>query len=32
MNGYRYLDAWQKAMLLGKDVYRITRDFPRQEI
>ena len=29
---YRELIAWQKAMDLAVDVYRVTRAFPREEI
>ena len=32
MKGHRDLVAWQKGMQLVKDIYRITRDFPREEI
>ncbi len=28
---YRDLKAWQKAMGLVQDVYRLTREFPREE-
>ena len=29
---YRQLIAWQKAMDLVEDVYRISREFPREEV
>jgi len=32
MQGHRDLVAWQKGMKLVKDIYRVTRDFPREEI
>ena len=32
MKGHRDLVAWQKAMKLVKEIYRVTRDFPRDEI
>jgi|SRR5208283_4051798 len=32
MRGHRDLVAWQKAMKLVKDVYRLTREFPKEEI
>ena len=28
---YRDLDAWQKSMDLVEEIYRITKDFPREE-
>jgi four helix bundle protein len=31
-SNYRDLLVWQKARLLAKDVYILTRSFPRQEI
>ena len=31
-NSYRDLIAWRKAMDLVKDVYRVTRSFPRDEL
>jgi four helix bundle protein len=30
-SGYRDLLVWQKAILLAKEVYRLTRDFPSSE-
>jgi four helix bundle protein len=30
--GHRDLIAWQKAMDLVTDIYRITKDFPREEM
>jgi len=32
MRGHRGLVAWQKAMELVTEVYRITRDFPKDEL
>lgn len=32
MKGHRDLVAWQKAMRLVKEVYRVTRHFPKEEI
>ena len=32
MQGYRDLIAWQKAMLLVTEIYRITKAFPKEEI
>ena len=32
MQSYRDLNAWQKSMQLVEDVYRITKEFPRDEI
>ena len=32
MEGYRDLVAWQKAMELVTDVYRVTQEFPKEEI
>ena len=32
MEGYRDLVAWQKAMELVTDVYRVTQKFPKEEI
>ena len=29
--GYLGLDAWQKARVLAKDIYLVTRSFPREE-
>jgi len=31
VQGHRDLVAWKKGMQLVKDVYRVTRDFPREE-
>jgi len=31
MRGHRDLVAWQKGMELVKDIYGVTRDFPRDE-
>jgi four helix bundle protein len=32
MPGYKDLAAWQKAMSLVTDIYRVTRGFPKEEI
>jgi len=32
MRGHRDLVAWQKAMKLVRDLYRVTREFPKEEI
>jgi four helix bundle protein len=32
VKNYRDLIAWQKAMDLVEDVYKASRDFPREEI
>ena len=32
MRGHRDLVVWQKAMQLVRDIYRVTREFPRDEI
>jgi len=32
VQGHRDLVAWKKGMQLVTDVYRVTRDFPREEI
>ena len=32
IKGHRDLVAWQKGMQLVKDIDRVTRDFPREEI
>ena len=32
MRGHRDLVAWQKAMDLAKEIYRVTRGFPREEL
>jgi four helix bundle protein len=32
MRGHRGLVAWQKAMELVTEIYRITKDFPRDEL
>jgi len=32
IESYRDLIVWQKAMILAKETYRITRPFPRDEI
>jgi four helix bundle protein len=32
MRGHRGLVAWQKAMELVTEIYRITRDFPKDEL
>ena len=31
MNSYRELKVWQRAMDVAETVYRITREFPKQE-
>jgi len=31
-NGFRDLVVWQKSMQLAVDVYKLTKDFPREEI
>jgi len=30
--GYKNLIAWQKADLLAQEIYRVTQDFPKNEI
>jgi len=30
-SSYRNLDVWQKARVLAKDIYLVTRSFPREE-
>jgi four helix bundle protein len=32
MNNFRGLDVWQKARLLAREVYSVTRSFPREEM
>jgi len=32
MTSYKKLDAWKKAMLLIKDIYTITKLFPKEEL
>jgi four helix bundle protein len=32
MQGHRDLIAWQKAMVLVTDIYRVTRKFPKDEV
>lgn len=32
MANYQKLDAWKEAMLLVKEVYEITRTFPKEEL
>ena len=32
LQSFRELVVWQKSMRLATDVYRLTQDFPRQEI
>jgi|SRR5581483_4769150 len=32
MRGHRDLIVWQKAMTLVTDIYRVTRDFPKDEL
>jgi four helix bundle protein len=32
MKGHRDLVVWQKAMILVTEIYRATRDFPREEV
>jgi four helix bundle protein len=32
MRGHRDLAAWQQGMLLAKEIYRDTQDFPKHEI
>ena len=32
MKGYRDLIAWQKAMVLVTEIYRTTKEFPKQEV
>jgi four helix bundle protein len=32
MSGYRNLDVWQKARVLAKEIYLVTRSFPREEM
>ncbi len=31
VSGYRDLLVWQKGILLAKEIYRLTRDFPQDE-
>ena len=32
MTGYTKLDAWQKSMALVKEVYELTKSFPKEEL
>jgi four helix bundle protein len=32
MKSFRDLEVWQQSMTLAKEVYRVTRTFPREEI
>src|SRR3569623_1790512 len=32
ISNYRDLEVWQKAMTLGKEVYGLTRHFPKEEM
>ncbi|MBC7875521.1 MAG: four helix bundle protein [Ferruginibacter sp.] len=32
MSNYKELDAWKQAMLLVKEIYSITKSFPKEEI
>jgi four helix bundle protein len=32
MSGHRDLAAWQKAMALVTEIYRVTREFPKEEL
>ena len=32
MTSYKKLDAWKKAMLLVKEVYILTKQYPREEL
>ena len=32
MTGYKNLEAWKKAMLLVKEVYGLTKSFPKEEL
>ena len=32
MTGYKKLDAWQKPMALVKEVYELTKSFPKEEL
>ena len=32
MTGYKKLDAWQQSMFLVKEVYIITKKFPKDEL
>lgn len=32
MTAYKKLDAWNKAMLLIKEVYILTRQYPKEEM
>jgi four helix bundle protein len=32
IKSYRDLMAWQKAMVLVTEVYRVTHDFPKEEL
>lgn len=32
MTGYKNLEAWKKSMLLVKEVYDLTKSFPKEEL
>ena len=32
IRSYKDLDVWQKSMALAEDCYRVTTEFPREEI
>jgi four helix bundle protein len=32
MTGYKKLEAWQKAMLLVKEIYAVTKKYPKEEL
>lgn len=32
MTGYKNLEAWKKSMLLVKEIYNLTRSFPKEEL
>lgn len=32
LKSYRDLQVWQKAMLMAREIYRVTAEFPREEL
>lgn len=32
MTGYKDLEAWKKSMLLVKDIYALTKNYPKEEV
>jgi four helix bundle protein len=32
MTGYKQLEAWKKSMLLVKEIYLLTKSFPKEEL